>query len=134
MSLFSELKLPSNRKFGLFFTAIFALLAAYLKYQGLTKAFVFAVFLVCLVLFVTLTKAEILQPFNALWMRFGVVLGMVISPIVIGLIFFLMITPVALLMRVFGRDALSMKKSYSNSHWKTRGETDGIASSFTNQF
>jgi hypothetical protein len=55
-------------------------------------------------------------------MRFGLLLGMIISPIVLGLIFFCLFTPIAILMRISGRDELRLKLNRKVSHWIRRGE------------
>lgn len=115
---FSELKLPSNRKFGLFFTAVFAITAAYCFYQtALAYAYFLGVIAAALLL-ATLTKADLLLPLNKAWMRLGLLLGMIVSPIVLGMIFFLLFTPIGLLMRLFGRDELRLKLTARASHWR----------------
>jgi uncharacterized protein (DUF2062 family) len=72
---------------------------------------------------ITLMKDQLLLPLNKLWLRFGVMLGMIISPIVLGLIFFLLITPMALLMKLFRRDELRLRIEEKQSHWIKRGES-----------
>ena len=119
---FSEIELPSNRKFGFFFAFIFGLAALYFYVNAsmswaYSMAFVSAVFL-----FVTIIKADVLLPLNKLWMRFGLLLGMIVSPIVLGVIFFGMFTPIAVLMRMSGRDELRLKFNNKASHWISRGE------------
>ena len=74
---------------------------------------------------------DLLGPFNKLWMLFGFMLGKIISPIVLGLLFFLVISPVALFCKMFGRDELRLKGSTANSYWVDRRESQ---TSFTNQF
>jgi len=130
---FSEIELPSNKKFGYFFTFIFLIAAGYFyTNSSLTLAYLFAV--TALVLFlVTLVKADLLLPLNKLWMRFGLLLGMIVSPIVLGVIFFGLFTPIAFLMRLSGRDELRLKFKQKNTHWITRDDTIQ-ADSFKNQF
>ena len=101
---FEEIELPSNRKFGLLFTGIFALIACYFWYKGGVNVPLGAGLASALTLTVTLVKAEFLHPLNKLWMRFGFLLGKIIGPIVLGFIFFVIITPIAIVMRLFGRD------------------------------
>ncbi|MDA9914770.1 hypothetical protein N9D88_02970 [Alphaproteobacteria bacterium] len=80
---FSEIELPSNRKFGFFFTFVFAAAAAYFYYStNLTWAYVFVAAALAFLL-VTLIKSDALLPLNKLWMRFGLLLGMIVSPIVL---------------------------------------------------
>ena len=73
-------------------------------------------------LLVTLIKCDALLPLNKLWMRFGLLLGMIVSPIVLGVIFFGLFTPIAMLMRLSGRDELRLKFTQKTSHWISRGE------------
>ena len=117
-----ELDLPSNRKFGFFFAFIFAIAAAYFYYSA--NQFWVYVFIAIASIFVliTLTKSDILLPLNKLWMRFGLLLGMIASPIVLGVIFFGLFTPIAMLMRLSGRDELRLKYAQKASHWISRGE------------
>lgn len=130
---FSEVKLPSNKKFGFFFTFVFAVTAAYFFYsENITQASAFiAAALIFLV--VTLVKSDALLPLNKLWMRFGLFLGMIVSPIVLGIIFFGLFTPVATLMRLIGRDELRLKFTKKASHWITRSEPIK-SDSFKHQF
>ena len=119
---FSEITLPSNRKFGFFFTFVFSIVAGYFyHFENMNWTYAFsAASLIFLV--VTLIKSHILLPLNKLWMRLGLLLGMIISPILLGLIFFGLFTPVAMLMRLSGRDELRLKFTNKASHWVTRNE------------
>ncbi len=130
---FSEIELPSNRKFGIFFTFVFALAAAYFYNSDImTWAYLFsATSLIFLV--ITLVKDELLLPLNKLWMRFGLLLGIIVSPIVLGVIFFGLFTPIATLMRLSGRDELKLKFARKASHWTSRSEPIK-SDSFKNQF
>ena len=119
---FSEIELPSNRKFGFFFTFIFVVVAAYFYYSdNATWAYMFIAAASAFML-VTLIKSDALLPLNKLWMRFGILLGMIVSPIVLGVIFFGLFTPIAILMRLSGRDELRLKYAQKASHWISRGE------------
>ena len=128
-----NLKLPSNRKFGLFFTFIFAVSGSYFYYSAnVTWAYAFAI-IALIFLLITLIKSDALLPLNKLWIRFGLFLGIIISPIVLGLIFFGMFTPIAMLMRLSGRDELRLKYRQKASHWIIRNEPVK-SESFKNQF
>ena len=130
---FSEVELPSNRKFGLFFTFVFVVVAAYFYYSdNVTWAYVF-IAAAMIFLLVTLIKSDALLPLNKLWMRFGLLLGMIVSPIVLGVIFFGLFTPIAMLMRLSGRDELRLKFTQKTSHWISRGEPIK-SESFKHQF
>ena len=119
---FSEIELPSNRKFGFFFTFIFTTLAVYFYYlASITWTYIF-ITLASIFLLVTLIKSDALLPLNKVWMYFGLLIGMVISPIVLGIIFFGLFAPTATLMRLSGRDELRLKFAQKKSHWMSRGE------------
>ena len=130
---FSEIEYPSNKKFGYFFAAVFIIIAAYFyinKSINLTYIFVSIAIFFCLA---AILKDEILLPLNKLWMRFGLLLGMIVSPIVLGIIFFGLFTPVALVMRISGRDELRLKLAKKSSHWILR-EEPMKSDSFKHQF
>ena len=119
---FSQIKLPSNRKFGFFFTFVFAGAATYFyKATNVSWAYIFVVASL-IFFFVTLVKDSILLPLNKLWMRFGLLLSMIVSPIVLGIIFFGLFTPIAFVMKLCGRDELRLKFSKKLSHWISRSE------------
>ena len=130
---FSEIELPSNRKFGFFFSLVFILVSLYLLHQGIHGiAYVICV-LAIIFLFIALFKAEILLPLNKLWMMLGFILGLIVSPIVLGIIFFGLFTPVALLMSMLGRDELRLKLGVKSTHWVER-KPEQQSGSFKNQF
>ena len=129
-----KIDLPENKKFGFFFSFIFLLACTYfyltanqsLAYIFLSLSFLF--------LSVSLYKPQILKPLNKLWFQFGMLLSRIISPIVLGIIFFIILSPVAMLTRAFGRDILKLKKGNDNSYWRQRLKSDFEKQSFTNQF
>ncbi len=127
-------KLPSNNKFGWFFSAVFSMIAIYSYFQQL-KTFAYAAAIVFFI-FVALTffAPQLLTPLNRLWYALGILLGKVISPIVLGAMFFVLITPVALVTRIFGRDELKLKKSLLKSYWVDRLPPGPPSDSFKNQF
>lgn len=129
----NEIELPSNRKFGFFFTSVFAAAAAYFYYSAdVTWAYVF-IAAASTFLIVTLVKSGALLPLNKLWMHFGLLLGMIVSPVVMGIIFFGLFTPIAILIRLIGRDELRLKVGYKVSHWIPRSESI-TSESFKRQF
>lgn len=84
----SEVKLPSNRKFGFFFTVIFLLASSYSYYVD-NEIMVYILGAICgIFLIITIINADALLPLNKVWMKFGILLGMIVSPIVMGIIFF----------------------------------------------
>ena len=73
----------------------------------------------------------LLSPLNKLWFKFGMFLGNFIAPIVMGIVFFLVVTPTGLIMRLLGKDLLNLKKNNKNSYWI---EKDNSNSNLKNQF
>jgi len=119
---FSDIELPSNKKFGFFFTFVFAVASVYF-YNATSTSWSYAFGLTSLLfLIISSVKAEILLPLNKLWMRLGHLIGMIVSPIVLGIIFFGLFTPIAFIMRLCGRDELRLKFLNKQSHWITRIE------------
>ena len=130
---FAKIELPSNRKFGFFFSFVFAVAAAYFYYSAnvnLTYLFIAAA---SIFLLITLIRSDVLLPLNKLWMRFGFLLGMIVSPIVLGIIFFGLFTPIAMLMRLVGRDELKIKFNKKSTYWIPRSEPIN-SNTFKNQF
>jgi hypothetical protein len=114
----TNIKLPSNRKFGFFFTIIFSILGVYFFNNKLILSSYMLFSLALLFFIIALVKADILLAPNKLWMKFGLFLGMIISPIVLGIFFFGLLTPISLLIKIFGRDELRLKLVSKTSHWK----------------
>lgn len=136
MTKFKNIELPTNKKFGLFFAFIFFVSAviAFL-YLGKTSVFTIGFAVLCALFFViSLTKADLLYPLNKMWMSLGLLIGMVISPIVLGLIFFGIFTPVSLITRLFGRDELSLRFLKKETYWITRKENNIQADTFKYQY
>ena len=130
---FLEVKLPSNRNFGFFFTFVFVVAAAYFyNVANIVWAYIFVV-TASIFMLITLIKSDVLIPLNKLWMRLGILLGMIVSPIVLGIIFFGLFTPISMLMRLSGRDELRLKFTQKASHWISRNEPIK-SESFKNQF
>ena len=130
---FSDIELPSNKKFGFFFTFVFAILAFYFLFiDSILWAQALAI-LAVLFLLITVIIPQVLLPLNKLWMRLGLLLGMIVSPIVLGIIFFGLVTPYGVVMRMFGRDELRLKFTKKSSHWISRSELIK-SDSFKNQF
>ena len=128
-----ELELPSNKKFGYSFTLIFLISGGYCYSNSYIFPAIILIIIAVIFFLVTLINADLLLALNKLWMRFGLLLGMIVSPIVLSLIFFGLFTPIALIMRLSGRDELRLKFKKKNSHWILRKEPI-LADSFKNQF
>ena len=129
----SEVKLPSTRKFGFFFTTIF-LLASFYSYYIESEIMLYILSAICGVfLIITIINPKILLPLNKLWMKIGILLGMIVSPIIMGLIFFGIFTPIAFFMRLFGRDELRLRFKKKETHWISRNNFN-VFDFFNKQF
>ncbi len=129
--------MPSERSFGFLFAVIFVLLASYgwlLKQWGQAILFGLVGVAACFG-FSAILAPRLLAPLNRAWFQLGQLLGKVVSPIVLGAIFFLLLTPVALVTRAFGRDELRLKrKADQESYWIDRVPSGPKPESFKNQF
>ena len=116
-----EIQLPSNKRFGIFFTFIFALLTLYFFYieKLILLSCVFA-FLSIIFLIISLIKDTLLLPLNKIWMRFGIILNFIVSPIILGIIFFCLFVPIGLFMKIFQRDELKLNKNKNDTYWIKR--------------
>jgi hypothetical protein len=127
--------LPSNRNFGFLFSGVFALLSAYAVYQGGETYRVYGWLIPSVIVgLVSVAAPGLLTPFNKAWMMLGDLMGKVVSPLVLGAIFFVLIAPVALVGRLFGRDELRLKKVSVSSYWIDRMPPGPSGDSFKNQF
>jgi len=130
----SSLELPSNRKFGFFFSLVFLILAGYFWWTSVESLVACFIFLSGAFLLITLFKADLLLPLNRIWMRLGLVLGMIVSPVIMGIIFFGLFVPLGIMMRVFGRDELRLKTISRPSHWRERSSEETDVDAFKRQF
>lgn len=125
--------LPSNRSFGLLFGAVFALVAGWpLLFGGEVRAWA-AVTSACFFA-ASLLVPHVLAPLNRAWMKFGEILHRIVSPVVLALLFFAIITPFGIAMRIFGRDPLRLRKHESDSYWIARTPPGPPPDSFDKQF
>jgi hypothetical protein len=127
----NEIKLGSNKSFGIVFFIVFLLIAVYpIINQGELRIWSLIISLFFLVL--GLFNSKILTPLNKLWFKFGLFLGKIISPIIMAVIFFLVVTPIGLLMKLFGKDVLNLKLNKNkSSYWIKK---IGPKSKMRNQF
>jgi hypothetical protein len=125
-----DIKISSNRSFGIVFFIVFLLIALYpLRYSGEIRVWSAIISLIFLVL--GLVNSKILTSLNKLWFKFGIFLSKIISPLIMGIIFFLVVTPIGLIMRIFGKDVLNLKYNKNQSYWI---EKKGPKSKMKNQF
>lgn len=128
------LPLPSDRSFGLLFVVVFALLSVWAWWYGLAWA-AWPAALAMLTLLVALLRPALLNPLNRLWMRLAQLLNRVVSPLVLGLIYFGLFTPMAWAMRLRGRDALRLRlDSKAATYWIEREPPGPDPKSLPNQY
>ena len=130
----NSIKLPSNRNFGFFFSALFVASSIYCYVNTFIPAFLFFTTITLVTSLITVILPSTLLPFNKLWMELGLLIGKFVSPIVLGSVFFLLITPIAIAMRLAGRDELQLKLHGKGSYWKNRAPEGLKPASFKNQF
>ena len=126
----NDIKIGSNRSFGIVFFIVFFLISIY----PLVNSESIRIWsLIVSLIFLTLgaINSKLLNPLNKMWFKFGLLLGRIISPIVMGIIFFLVVTPIALLMRILKKDLLNLKFTKNNTYWI---EKSGPKSKMKNQF
>ena len=125
-----KIQMGSNRSFGIVFFIVFVLIGFYpLINDGNLRLWSLIISLIFLIL--GLINSKILTPLNVLWFKFGIFLGKVVSPLILGIIFFIVVTPTGILMRAFKKDLLNLKFKSSKSYWI---EKKGPKSKMKNQF
>ncbi len=128
-------RLPSDRRFGSTFTAALAFLAVYGIIRHRNRTAYVTCFVASIVFgLLTLAVPRALAPLNKAWFYLGKGLGKIVSPIVLGIIFFGILTPISVVTRLFGRDELRLKRRAVNSYWIDRAPPGPTAQSFGNQF
>ena len=125
-----DIKISSNRSFGIVFFIVFLLIALYpLTYSQEIRIWSVIISIIFLVL--GLFNSKILTPLNKLWFKFGIFIGKIISQIIMGIIFFLVVTPIGLFMRLLGKDLINLRYNNNKSYWI---EKKGPKSKMKNQF
>ncbi len=126
----SDIKIGSNRSFGIVFFIVFLIIAIYpLLDQGQIRFW--SLLLSFLFLILGLVNSFLLSPLNKIWFKFGILLGKIVSPLVMAIIFFLVVTPIGLLMRILNKDLLNLKFNKKNTYWIEKNEPK---SKMKNQF
>ena len=109
-------KLPSNRNFGLVFFLVFFVVGLWPITNG-KEVFIWSIILSIFFLFLGLLNSKLLSPLNKIWMKFGSILGNIISPIIMGIIYFGVVTPTGFFLKIFGKDILNLKINKSETYW-----------------
>ena len=125
-----KVKIGSNRSFGIVFFIFFLIIGTYpIFFQGELRIWSLIVSIIFLLL--GIINARFLTPLNLLWFKFGMLLGRIVAPIVMGLVFFLVVTPTGLIMKILNKDLLRLKKKNIKTYWIER---PSIKSDMKNQF
>ena len=122
--------LPSNKNFGIVFAILFFIISFWplLKGEDLRN---WSLIIALIFLVLGLINSKILTPLNQLWFKFGLLLGRIVSPLIMGVIFFFVVTPIGFIMRILGKDLLKLKFNKDKSYWIKK---DGPKSKMKNQF
>ncbi len=126
----NKIKIGSNRSFGIVFFIVFFIISLFPLLKG-NDIRIWSLLVSLIFLVLGLINSNILSPLNKLWFKFGLLLGNFISPIIMGLVFFLVVTPTGLFMRFIGKDLLNLKKKNVKSYWIDK---TGPKSKMKNQF
>ena len=129
-----EIKVSSDRSFGIVFTLLFLAVGIWMVLRGQPNGWLF---LASAVLFfvVAMARPSVLGPLNRAWMKFGLLLSRVVNPFILGVVFFLVITPMAVVRRLLGKDSLHLESKPSlESYWVDRNPSDPKPGSMTRQF
>ena len=111
-----EIKISSNRSFGIVFFIVFFLIGIYPILSD-DQVRIWSLIISVVFLILGLLNSRILSPLNKIWFKFGILLGKIISPLVMGLIFFIVVTPIGILMRLFNKDLLNLKFNKNKTYW-----------------
>ena len=125
-----NVKTSSNKSFGIVFFLVFRLTSFYplIKSEGII---ILSLSISIIFLILGVINSNFLTPLNRIWFKFGLFLGKIISPIIMGIIFFLVVTPIGLIMRLFGKDVINLKFDSNKSYWIEKTEPK---SKMKNQF
>tara|TARA_Y100000816_G_C25585569_1_gene314652 strand:- start:55 stop:441 length:387 start_codon:yes stop_codon:yes gene_type:complete len=125
-----KIKVSSNKSFGIVFSIFFLLISVYLLLNN-NPIYYWSLFVSFIFLVLGLMNSKILSPLNLLWFKFGILLGKIVSPVVMGIIFFLVVTPISIILKIFGKDVLNLKFNNNKTYWIVK---DGPKSNMKKQF
>ena len=112
----NKIKIGSNKSFGIVFFTVFFIIAIWPLLNGYEIRY-WSLIISIIFLLLGILNSKILTPLNKIWFKIGILLGNVISPIVMSIIFFLVVTPTSFIMKILGKDLLNLKKNTKNSYW-----------------
>ena len=126
----NETRIGSNRSFGVVFFVLFLLISLYplINQENIR---IWSLFISFIFLILGILNSKLLTPLNKLWFNFGILIGKIVSPLVMVTIFFLVVTPIGLLMKIFKKDVLNLKFNDKKSYWIEKTDSK---SKMKNQF
>ncbi len=126
----SKIKLPTNRNFGIVFFVVFLIIAIWpILNENDIRLWSLIISLIFLIL--GIANSKLLTPLNKIWFKFGIFLGNFIAPIVMGFVYFFVVTPTGLIMKILGKDLLNLKKNNKETYWIKK---DNSNNNLKNQF
>ncbi len=126
----NNIKISSNRNFGVVFYLFFLMVSIFPLFKD-GNIRIWSLIIAIIFLILGLLNSKVLTPLNKTWFKFGILLGSLVSPIVMGIVFFAIVTPTSLIMRVLGKNLLNLKKDNKKTYWIERSK---IESKMKNQF
>ena len=117
-------KISSNRSFGILFSIVFAAIAFW-PLLNLGEIRVWSVIVSSIFLLLGLINSKLLYPLNLVWVKFGELIGKIVAPLVMALIFFIILTPIGLFLRLIGKDLLNIKLNNNKTYWIKRDKKPG---------
>ena len=126
----NNIKISSNKSFGIVFFIFFLIIAIFpLLNDEIIRIWSLIISIIFLIL--GLLNSRFLTPLNKLWFKFGILLGNFVSPIIMGIVFFIIVTPTAIIMKLLGKNLLNLKRTNKSTYWIERPK---IKSNMKNQF
>ena len=124
-----KIKISSNRSFGLFFFGIFLIISIWPLLDN-KDIRIWSLIISLIFLILGILNSNLLKPFNKIWFKFGIFLGKIVSPIIMGLVYFLVVTPTGFIMRFLGKDLLKLKKNKNNTYWLAKNYKSNMKDQF----
>ena len=126
----SNIKIGTNKSFGIVFFLFFLIVSLFPLFKN-ENIRVWSLIIAIIFLILGLLNSKFLTPLNKIWFKFGILLGNFVSPIVMSIVFFVIVTPTSIIMRVLGKNLLNLKKGNKKTYWVERSK---IQSKMKNQF
>ena len=126
----NNIKIGTNKSFGIVFFLFFLIISIFPLFKD-GNIRVWSLIIAIIFLILGLQNSKILTPLNSIWFKSGIILGNFVSPIVMGIVFFIIVTPTSLIMRALGKNLLNLKKGNKKTYWIEKSK---IKSKMKNQF